>query len=171
MSKQSLGIILSGRLELQQKRSLVLKIIDKIFLYAWIPLCIIAVVMFLTAIGQDSYNLLRISICCLLWGVLFFLIFCIWGTYGRCPFCGHFFTLKRIGGDKLVYQHDRHVTRRENTYHSGVAFDNYGDSAFYVGKSTRKVNGTDTTKELTFNSRCTCCHAVVKIKRFSFERK
>lgn len=171
MSGESLGIILNGRPDFMQKKSLALKIIDKVLLYVWIPLCIIAVIMFLVAFGKDSVNLLSNSIIVLLWGVLFMLISCIWGTYGRCPFCGHFFTLKRISGDKLIYQHDKNVTRRVDTYHSGVAFDNYGDSAFYVGKSTRKVAGTDTTKEFTFNSCCTCCYAVVKIKRFSFESK
>lgn len=171
MRRESLGIILKGRPDYMQRKSIALKIIDIIFRFIWIPLCIVSIVVFLSAVGKDSVSMMNTGLCILLWGVLFSLIACIWGTYGRCPFCGHFFTLKRISEDKLVYQHDKYVTRNENTYHSGIGLDSYGDTTYYVGKSTRKVEGTETTKEYTFNSRCSCCQAVVKIKRFSFESK
>lgn len=171
MSKESLGIILNGNPNYMQKKGLVLKTIDKVFRFIWIPLCVIGVILLLAAIGKNSASMLRIGGCVVLWGAIFALIACIWGTYGRCPFCGHFFTLKRISNDKLVYQHDRSVTRKEDEYHSGVGFNSYGNTTYYVGKSTRKVEGTETTKEFTFNSRCTCCYAVVKIKRYSFESK
>ena len=171
MSRESLGIILNGRPDLMQKKGPLLKIINKVLRFVWIPLCVAGVIIVLMAIGKNNVSLFRTGGAFLLSAGVFAAVACLWSTYGRCPFCGHFFTLKRISGDKLVYQHDRNVTRNEDSYHSGVGFDLYGDATYYVGKSTRKVQGTESTKELTFNSRCTCCQAVVKIKRYSFESK
>lgn len=170
MSRESLGIILKGWPHYEQKKGPFLKIVDKFLRFIWIPLCVIGVILFLRSIGNNNGSLYYCALCLILWGAIMGLVACIWSAYGRCPFCGHFFTLKRISDDKLVYQHDRNITHREDEYHSGVAFNVYGDSAYYVGRTTRKVQGTETSRDFTFNSRCTCCQAVVKIKRYTLER-
>lgn len=87
------------------------------------------------------------------------------GTFiskGQCPYCGHFFTMKRISDDKYEATTKRQVNNTYYEYSDAVTVGAKGDT-YYTGISTkRRQSGTESTDHYTYNAKCSCCGCVAK---------
>lgn len=145
-----------------------MKTVERIVKIIWAMSLIVGIIMLLAGIGQRNNQAQAIGLCMILWGVGLLLVSLLW-KYDKCPYCGHFFTMKRISDKMVADKSTRSVLRNVEEYHAGMAYDLYGNSAFVIGKSSHKENGTRTTTRYVYNQRCSCCGAVVKRDSYSFE--
>lgn len=90
--------------------------------------------------------------------------FLIWDDKTRCPYCRHFFSMRRIGEEKLVDISEREISRTVDDYRTGTAVDWNGNIAFFDTKTSYKEYGKEVTEDYAFNVRCSCCGCVNKIK-------
>lgn len=78
----------------------------------------------------------------------------------QCPYCGHFFTMKRISGDRYERTTERSVSNTYYDYSSGMVIDSKGDTYFGGVTTKNKQYGTEVTDYYTHNARCSCCGCV-----------
>lgn len=80
----------------------------------------------------------------------------------QCPYCGHFFTLKRISDDRYEGTTEREVSNDYYDYSDAITISSKG-STYYTGISTKhRQYGTEETDYYTHNVRCSCCGCVAK---------
>lgn len=80
----------------------------------------------------------------------------------RCPYCGHFFTMRRISDNKFEGSTSRSVSNTYNDYSDALAVDLSGNM-YYAGITTKKKQyGTKITEIYSYNLRCSCCGCVAK---------
>lgn len=136
-----------------------IKIMEILSKITWIPAVIITALLLFTdnCSFDELTNLIFAS-------VGFAVLALLWGKKGRCPYCKHFGTIKRISDYKTIGSTERNISRRTYDYHSGVIYDLSGNVAYYAGNTSRRENGTATTKTYTYNRRCSFCGCVDKVK-------
>lgn len=164
MKKVSLGIILPGNPDCKQKQTVWLSILTFVCKYGWI-ICFIlsgikSVGMFVDYSENNFFALLKLLILTAVLG----LCALFWNDHYKCPYCGHFFEMKKISDESFIGSTDRTISRTAYDNHSGIIFNMSGDSAFYAGTSARKEYGKQTTEDYTCNKRCGCCGCVSKVK-------
>ncbi len=165
MKRVSLGIILDGNPNCIIKKTIWLKIAEKLCLYAWIFSAIMAAVMIVMSFVQDSVRKLYIGLGFVMGAILLWLCSYIWDEKVRCSYCGHFLTLKRISENQFVDSSERNVSRKVYDSSSGVVYDSLGNSAYYTSLSSHRENGKEITKRYAYNLRCSCCGSVCKVEK------
>lgn len=163
MNKVSLGIILPGNPECKQPEKFWLLILEYICKYGWIAfLCITLVYIWREGgIFRAPFDVLMTLV---YFTVCFLLISFFWTDKHRCLYCRHFFQLQRISADAVIGRNISDVSRTVYDSHSGVVYNFSGDLDFYSGISSRKEYGKQIKETYTYNKRCNCCGAVVKVK-------
>lgn len=165
MKRISEGIILTGDSRCIQEQTPALRAATFVFTKGWIFTLVISIVVAFFAFRKDSGDLLFTAMKFILLTVM--LWFCsaiLWSPMGRCPYCRHFFTMRKITANTVVSSSSRSVSRTAYDTHSGVAYDTAGNSAWVVGTSSRQEHGQEVTETFTYNSRCVCCGCVNKTK-------
>lgn len=80
----------------------------------------------------------------------------------QCPYCGHFFTLKRISDDRYEGTTEREVSNTYHDYSDAITISSSGNT-YYTGITTKhRQYGTEQTDHYTHNVRCLCCGCVAK---------
>lgn len=80
----------------------------------------------------------------------------------QCPFCGHFFTLRRISEDNYQGSSESRVSNTYYDVNDGFITDMSGN-IYYTQMTTRnKEYGTEKTDYYTYNTKCTHCGCVVR---------
>lgn len=164
MKRVSLGIILPGDPDCKQKNRAWLSILTFICKHGWIIFTILCVITLVRAFAVDSGNMLFTALKLALVAATLGLCALLWNDQCRCPYCGHFFEMKKISDESFISSTDRVISRTAYDNHSGIVFNLDGDSAFYAGTSARKEYGKQTTENYTCNKRCECCGCVNKVK-------
>lgn len=81
---------------------------------------------------------------------------------GACPYCGHYFTMKRISNDKFMKTTEREVENTYDEYDHATTMD-WDGNIYYTGITTRNTQyGTEETNHYTHNAQCSCCGCVIK---------
>lgn len=164
MKKVSLGIILPGDPDCKQEKRGWLSVLTLICTRGWIVFLLISIIVLVRALLKDSGELLFTTLKLAVVTAVLGLCALFWNDHYRCPYCGHFFELKRISDESFIGSTERTISRTAYDNHSGVVFNMSGDSAFYAGTSSRKEYGKQTTENYTCNKRCSCCGCVNKVK-------
>lgn len=163
MRRVSLGIILSGNPDMIQKETPWLKRVE------WICTKGVFVAGFLFMVGMiggifiEGLSVLG-TIMLVPFLALLFTKFLWENTTDRCPYCKHFFSMKRIGNEKLVDISECKISRTVDDYGSGTAWDWNGNITFFNTKNSYKEYGKEVTEYYAFNMRCNCCGCVNKVK-------
>ena len=83
----------------------------------------------------------------------------------KCPWCLHFFTMKRISEDIFVESKYRSVSRGTADYSDGIGVDSRG-GIYYLGMTSYGTqNGTEETRKYMYNLRCNCCGCIARGRR------
>lgn len=164
MKKVSLGIILLGDPNCRQQKRAWLSVLTFICTRGWIFAVILCVITVIRAFLLDSGNMLFTALKLACVSAILGLCALFWNDHYRCPYCGHFFEMRKISDESFIGSTDRTISRTAYDSHSGVVFNLSGDSAFYAGTSARKEYGRQTTENYTCNKRCECCGCVNKVK-------
>lgn len=163
MNKVSLGVILRGDPQRKQPEKLWLLILEYICKYGWIAFLVITFIYVLREGGifkapfDTVMTLVYFTVC-------FLLISFFWTDKHRCLYCKHFFQMQRISSDALIGRDISPASRTVYDSHSGVVYNFSGDLAFYSGTTSRREHGQNIRETYTYNKRCNCCGAVVKVK-------
>lgn len=164
MKRTSLGIILPGDPNCKQENRLWLSILTFICKRGWIIFTLLCVITVIRAFAADSGNTLFTALKLAVVAAILGICALFWNDHYRCPYCGHFFEMKKISDESFIGSTDRAISRTAYDNHSGIVFNMSGDSAFYTGTSARKEYGKQTTENYTCNKRCGCCGCVNKVK-------
>lgn len=170
MDRVSLGIILPGNPECVQEKRNWLSVLETVSKYAWIINLLVFIIKLVLGADVGLIDVLF----AVLATFLLFIISMAWNGEGtllgvpiercRCPYCRHFSRMRQISDQKFIGSQTREISRNAYDHHSGVVYNLSGDSAFYSGIASRKEYGEEITKEYTYNRRCSCCGAVIKVK-------
>ena len=80
----------------------------------------------------------------------------------QCPYCGHFFTLRRISANRYEGTTEREVSNTYYDYSDAITIGSKG-STYYTGiRTEHRQHGTEETDHYTYNVRCSCCGCVAK---------
>ena len=170
MKRVSLGIILPGMPEYKQQKKLWITILRFLSKYAWIGFGLSSLVLLVLGFIHDS-DLFNIALKLLFPTAFFGVCAAFWTEHYRCPYCGHFFSMRQISGEVLIDRTSTTYTRTEHDNHSGMAWNFNGDVAFFNGTTSRKVQGNDVTEVYACNKRCGVCGCVNKVKITRFHRE
>lgn len=163
MSRVSLGIILPGDPDMIQKETPWLKKLEWICTKGFLVAGSLFLLGGLGGIFISGLSALTI-IMLVPFLVLLFAVCFIWNNRTRCPYCKHFFSMRRIGEENLVDISEREISRTVDDYGTGTAVDWNGNVAFFSTKTSYKEYGKEVTEDYTFNVRCGCCGCVNKVK-------
>lgn len=163
MNKVSLGIILPGNPDCIQKPIPWLRAFEYFFRFGWLAFLGAAIVFLILTFTKDA-DFFELTISLALVGVCIGIFSLLWDEKRRCPYCKHFFTMRRISLNQTIDTRDREISREINDHHSGIAFDLKGNSSLIFGRSSHTEYGTETTRTFTYNMRCKCCGCVNKVK-------
>lgn len=163
MRRVSLGIILPGNPDMIQKETPWLKKLEWICTKGFLVAGFLFMVGMLGGIFIEDLIVLG-TIMLVPFLVLLCTAFLIWDKNTRCPYCKHFFSMKRIGDEKLVDISEREISRTVDDYGTGTAFDWNGNITFFNTQNSYKEYGKEITEDYAFNMRCSCCGCVNKIK-------
>ena len=162
MSRVSLGVILPGNPDMIQKETTWLKKLE------WISTKGFLVVWSLFLIGGIGCIFIRsLAGLAMVMLVPIFVLPCttlIWNQLSRCPYCKHFFSMKRIGKEHLIDISEREISRTVDDYGTGTAWDWNGNISFFNTKYSYKEHGKKVEEIYTYNMRCSCCGCVNKVK-------
>lgn len=163
MRRTSLGIILSGDPDKIQKETPWLNGLEWICSGGFI----VALTLYVVCVigGIFVKGLINIVI---IFSVpiasLLIITFFLWNEKTRCPYCKHFFSMRRIGEETRVGISEREISRTVDDYGTGTAVDWNGNISFFNTKTSYKEYGKEITEDYTYNMRCSCCGCVNKIK-------
>lgn len=177
LDRVSLGIILPGNPECVQEKRRWLSVLAMVSKYAWIVNLLVLIIKLVCGADVGLVDVLFAVFATF----LLFIISMVWEGEGtlfgypiercRCPYCRHFSRMRQISDKKFIGSRTREISRDAYDHHSGMVFNLSGDSAFYSGMSSRKEYGEEITKEYTYNRRCNCCGAVMKVKASNTSRQ
>lgn len=162
MSRVSAGIILSGDPDKIQKKATWLEKLKWVCTKGFL----VAGGIFMSGVFGSFFirGLISFSIIMLVpFLVLLCTAFLIWDDKTRCPYCSHFFSMRRIGDEKMVGSSEHEISRTVDEYGNGTAVDWNGNISFFVTKNSYKEYGKEIKKDYAVNERCTCCGCVRKI--------
>lgn len=163
MHRTSLGIILSGDPDKIQKATPWLNGLEWICSKGFI----VALTLYVICVIGEIFVKGLINIVIIFsvpMASLLIITFFLWNEKIRCPYCKHFFSMKRIGEETRVGISEREISRTVDDYGTGTAVDWNGNIAFFNTKTSYKEYGKEVTEDYTFNMRCSCCGCVNKIK-------
>ena len=166
MKGVTLGIILPGDPDCQQKDSVFLNILEKICSYGAI-VALIGIIFSLILLFTSGNGWFWGKMILKLFVVMVLLLLSskLWEEKLRCEYCGHFFTMERLSGDRFLDSSSVSVSRTVYDSHNGVIFDSNGDASFYAGATSRTEHGEEVTKRYTYCVRCSCCGSVSKVTK------
>ena len=166
MSKVTLGLILSGDPACRQEKGSIMRVCEFVFKYGWIVAGGLAAINFIGfCVNYSEKRVFLFLGGFVLAAMLLALDQLLWNNdKERCPDCHHFFAMEKISEDRVVGSSTRGITRTVEEYHSGMAFDLSGNSAYMVGKTSYKENGTEKTTTYVHSRRCKICGCVCKVE-------
>ena len=80
----------------------------------------------------------------------------------QCPYCSHFFTLKRISEDEYEGTTERKVSNTYYEYGDAVSMDLRGNLYYTQLHKKNRQYGTEVTDHYTYKVKCSCCGCVAK---------
>lgn len=80
----------------------------------------------------------------------------------QCPYCSHFFTLKRMTENEYERSTERRVSNTYDNYDDAMSMDLRGNVYYTQIHTKNRQYGTEVTDHYTYKVKCSCCGCVAK---------